>query len=113
MKSPNQFCARHWRVSLGIAAFLLASRLATAEEMFEGRIHGIAENQLMFTVADDEMTFVSSAATKVTLDGEPSALSELKPGDRAQITGETGEDGMHLAIRIDATREPSATGKGP
>ena len=106
MRFPNQCSAAYWRVSLSVAAVLLATRLATAEETSQGRIHSIAEDQLMLTVADDEMTFVTSAATKVTLDGEPSALAELKPGDLAQVAGETGEDGTHLAIRIDATREP-------
>jgi hypothetical protein len=77
-----------------------------SDDHYSGTLTSVSENQVMMSAGDETKMFAVHGATMVSLDGKPASLAELKAGDSARIMAQQqGDDGAHVAIRIDADRD--------
>jgi hypothetical protein len=80
-------------VQLGLCSLALLAFIATAEaqekKSHEGTVVSAAAGQLVMTDKDGkEHSHVVPAGTKVTIDGKPGKLEDLKKGDKITVTME-------------------------
>jgi hypothetical protein len=80
------------------------ARVMDAEHV-SGTLTAVAPDMLAVAVEDETRMFSVSGVTIVSLDGKPSQVSELQAGDSVDIAAQSpGEDGMQMAMRVDAVR---------
>jgi hypothetical protein len=86
------------------AALVLAvgtAQVATAAEMFEGKVVAAQEKHMTLDHKDAQQVFVINAETTITLDGVAATWGDLKPKYAATVTAE--KEGDHwVAKNIEA-----------
>lgn len=100
---------RGWSVSgaclvaaLGMAA--TSTPLALADDLSSGRIAAITDAHLILSVESVDFTYRWNEETAVMLDGESAEVTDLQAGDNASVVYQRAEDGVLLAISVDAVR---------
>jgi hypothetical protein len=81
------------------ADLMARAPVKAADDTFEGKVLGVGEDKIMLmgkTDADNR-TFMVTAETKISRNGKPAKLSEIKTGDKAMVTF-TGS-GTNLAAK--------------
>jgi hypothetical protein len=72
---------------------------------FSGTLTTAAPDMIAVSVADETVMFSVSGITMVSLNGKPAAMGDLRAGDSVNVAAQSpGEDGMRLAMRVDAVR---------
>jgi hypothetical protein len=70
-----------------------------------GTLTAVAPDMLSVAADDETVMFSVSGVTLVSVNGKPAQVSELQVGDSVSIAAQSpGEDGMQLAMRVDAVR---------
>src|SRR5687768_16183143 len=83
------------------------SRVLDVEHV-SGKLTSVAPDMLAVAADDDTRMFSVSGITIVSLNGKPAQVSELQAGDSVNIAAQSpGEDGMQMAMRVDAVRNNS------
>jgi hypothetical protein len=96
-----------WRSILAgvmLASLIIAVRSAmAADEIHEGKVIAVGDGKItvLDNRDDDNDTFVVTAETKITRNGKPAKLSDIQPGDKAKVTGNS-RDGVLIAKEIAA-----------
>lgn len=90
---------------LACGLFLAGVTRVLGNDHFSGTLTWVSEQEVRMSVGDETKMFTVHAATMISLDGKPAPLSDLKSGDRARIMSQPGDDGTHIAVRIDADRD--------
>lgn len=91
---------------VGVASVAIWVRTAgAADEIHKGKVVAVGENTI--TVLDDRDgdndSFAVSIQTKITKNGKPAKLSEIRVGDIAKVTASAVEmDGKLVAKEISA-----------
>ncbi len=88
-------------VTLSLLIALFVGGVALAAEKYSGKIVSAAEDQVALTVDGQQHNFVANDETKVTLDGKPAKLTDLKAGFTAVIMANKAEDKL-IATSITA-----------
>ncbi len=98
---------------LALAAFLTAPALAEDKtETHEGKVVSVKGNQLTMTdQTGTEVTHTLAADAKVTQDGKPATLADLKPGTTVRVT--TPQDNRETALRVEAQTQQAGAGQQP
>jgi hypothetical protein len=67
----------------------------------KGQIFAVNEKEMVVMADKEQITFVVGPATKISLDGSPVKLRDLKPGQSVQVASRE-EAGQKVALSIDA-----------
>jgi hypothetical protein len=82
-------------LAAGAAAVVLTvgmAQVATAAEMFEGKVVAAQEKHMTLDHEDAQQVFILNAETKITLDGAPATWGDLKAKYVATVTAEKEGD---------------------
>jgi hypothetical protein len=91
--------------ALACGLFLAGVTRVLGDDHFAGTLTWVSENEVRMSVGDETKMFTVQPATMISLDGKPAVLSDLTSGDHARIMAQQGDDGTHVAVRIDADRK--------
>jgi len=73
-----------------------------AADTFEGKVVVAVAGKLTVSDKDgDNDEFIIDAETKITLDGKPGRLDQLKPGDRVRVEADPTNKGL-IARKVEA-----------
>ena len=85
-------------VTLAMLVLLVAPALVQAD-MFAGKVVVASSGKLTIVEKDgDNENFIISAETKITLNGKPARLEQIKSGDSVQITATGTADKMTASL---------------
>lgn len=90
--------------ALACGLFLAGVTRVLGDDHFSGTLTWVSENEVRMSASAETKMFAVQPATMISLDGKPAPLSDLKSGDHARILAQQGDDGIHVAVRIDADR---------
>ena len=75
-----------------VALLVFATQTYAADEKtHDGTVVSAADGKLVMTSDGKEHTHVIAAGTKITVDGKPGKLTDLKKGDKITVTTEGGK----------------------
>ena len=69
--------------------------------VFDGKVVSAAKDKLVLSAGTEQLEFVLTPTTKITLDGKPATPAELMAGHTAKISAERDETKLK-ALAIDA-----------
>lgn len=74
-------------------------------EHVSGTLVAAAPDMIAVRVEANTQMFAVSGVTTASLNGEPARMADLQAGDSVNVAAQSpGEDGMPLAMRVDAMR---------
>jgi hypothetical protein len=91
-------------VIVAIAFLATSSALAFADDQHDGRVSAITDAHLILTVETVDYTYRWNEETAFTLNGESAEATDLRAGDSASVISQRAEDGVLLAMSVDAVR---------
>jgi hypothetical protein len=86
------------------AALITSATLAFAQDQHDGRVAAITDAHFVLSVESVDFTFRWNEETAVMLNCESAEVSDLQAGDSASVNFQRAEDGILLAISVDAIR---------
>ena len=66
----------------------LVERALDDEQVYSGKVLMAGEGKIVLTMGTEQLTFLVTKETKITLDGAPAELEKIKGGYTAQVKGE-------------------------
>ncbi len=91
-------------LAIGSVAWFSIFADAPAGTMYIGELHDASATEVVVSMSTELVTFVVTSSTKVTLDGKPVEVTELRPGDQASVTAGAGDGRFPIAIDVSARR---------
>jgi hypothetical protein len=84
--------------------YTAVDRALDDEQVYNGKVLRAGEGQLVLTMGTEQLTFMVTKETTITLDGEPAKLEKIQHGYSAQVKGQRVGDEF-TAISITAKAE--------
>jgi len=98
------------KILLGLLVVVAVAVLGTGafaeDKSHDGLVVSVAEGKLIMSDKDgkNEHTHAIAATTKISLDGKPGKLADLKKGDAVKVT--VGADGQVTAVAATRAKAP-------
>jgi hypothetical protein len=72
--------------------------------LFIGVLHDVTASEIVLMVSTEQVPFLVTHDTSVTIDGNAASLGDLKSGDRVSVLTQDGESRTRIAVDVSAWR---------